>query len=296
MTYQATQRTDAIHQGKMIVLGIGLVYLVSWILEFLTYPVFLVPGFLYDSSLQTFNALVILLAQLGLSSLFSLLLWAGLGWVRYLFGFYLLLAGLVNVVFSITLGAFGGIPLVFGAVSLVAAAAVTLSLSVTRYLEDRRQKGIPWLSTGLALAGIFTIVLAVIALDLFQFHQVLQTNRREAAFASSIMERFAPNLDVNVMEQAADADLKLRMEESGYADQCQLIKQEVGAFRSYEKPRRETVAELALDRAQASLLVFHGVAHYQKESLAIDIEVDFSRQPWKVSQLNVMRIAKASPE
>lgn len=190
------QRGDLVYQGRMIVLGVSAAFLMAWILEFLTYPVYLVPGFLLDESLQVFFLFLGMIVQFGIFSICSLLLWAGVGWVRYVFGFYLLLVGLANVVLSITQGALGGPQLVLGAIYLVSASALVMSLGVTRYVEERRHLSVPWLSIGLSIVGLVFVFVGVMVIQLFQVWAVVQSNRQETAFASDILQRFTPSLDM----------------------------------------------------------------------------------------------------
>jgi hypothetical protein len=140
MRYAVVDQSDSVHQGRMIILGIGVTYVILWILEFLAYPVLLVPGFLYDDTGRTLFNFVGLMIQLGIIGSFSLLLWAGAGWARYVLGSFLLVVGLFNVVLSMFLDAEGGVQLVVGAVALVSAAALVISLGVGKYAERSKAK------------------------------------------------------------------------------------------------------------------------------------------------------------
>ena len=70
-------RRDEIAQGRVILIGIVLVYLGLWSLSYLTYQSILVPGCFYDQTLQVASKLASLLVQYGIFGVFVLLMWAG---------------------------------------------------------------------------------------------------------------------------------------------------------------------------------------------------------------------------
>jgi hypothetical protein len=70
INYPDIHTRDAVAQGRMILIGIAAAFLCLWIIEFVTYPAILIPGFLYDRSLRTAFQLLGYLVQFGCFSAF----------------------------------------------------------------------------------------------------------------------------------------------------------------------------------------------------------------------------------
>jgi hypothetical protein len=273
----------------MILLAVGCAYLAAWVLAFLTSPAFLVPGFLYDRSLATLWHLLGLTAQLAVFSLLALLLWAGLGFVRYVLAFYFLIAGLFDVVASISMNAYGGYQLFLGVLNLTCAAVLAVSVGVARYVEHRRRGGIPWFSLGLGTVGLFTVFVVTVGIDLVRAHQAVQSTREETAVTSGIMESFARTLDPEVINRLAEADLRRGLAMNDFADQCDELKSELGHLQSFQEAKPPSMADIML-YPHPSLVALEGTAIYDKGKLLIFIELNVFKHPPLISSFNVEKI------
>ena len=286
MRYPTAERDDSIHQGRMIILTVAVTYLVFWLFEFFAFPIFLVPGFLYDRSLATLLRLIGVLFQFWTIGIFSILVWAGFGWARYVLGYFLLVTGLYHLVFGMMAEAGGGINLVVGAIGVASAAGLLLSLSVEKYVESRRGQETPWLAMGLALAGLLVILLAAAGIELAQTRQLVQVDRAERAYAGKILQDFAPALDPAVVDRVASDKLRQDMEASDFADQCLNMRQGLGDFQRCEEVRPASVGSILMHPEQhGDLVSFNVHAYYVKRTLLLELFVNTTTDPYVVTNV-----------
>jgi hypothetical protein len=288
MRYDSGETQDLVYRGKMMLVGIGVAYLTLWVLTFFTYPTLLVPGFLVDRSLVTLEQLAGMLAQFGFLSLFWLLVWAGIGWARYVLGIFLLVTGLAEVILSMLLDSGGAAPLVLGTMSLVSAAGLILSLGVERYIADRRKRGFPVLELSLIVVGLVALVAGTIGGELAEAWMRLQAVSREEAFASDVVRKLLPNLDAGALVPVASAKFREAMTASDVTDQFADVKAALGAFRDW--PGLPAPGwELAL-QPEKDGRAFSTVAHYEKGDLAVSLHLDTSTEPWQVDDVYVEKL------
>ena len=270
----------------MIILLVATTYLLFWLFEFFAFPVPLVPGFLYDPTLGTLLRLIAILFQYWTIGILSILLWAGFGWVRYVLGVFLLVTGLYHMVFGMLVGVDGGLDLVLGAFSVAGAAGLLLAISVEKYVESRRGLGMPWLETGLALVGLLVILLATFGIDLGQAWRLMQTDRAERAYATKILQDFAPALDVAVIDRVATNKLRQDMEASDFAGQCLSMRQGLGEFQRCEEVRPASLGSVLMHPEQhGDLVSFNVRSYYQKGTLQLELFVNTTTEPYVVTNV-----------
>jgi hypothetical protein len=282
-------RRDQVHQGRMILLGIGVAYLTLWLMEYFMFPTMLVPGFLLDRSPATLINLIGMAGQFAFLGIFWLLTWAGVGWTRYVLGAFLLVSGMVNVILSILIGVNGGIQLVLGALSITSAAALMLSLSMEKYGQDRRQKAFPLLDLGLGIVGMTTLLIAVAAIQLLQTWMMVQTNRQETVFASGILEKLLPNLDASVLTPVASETFRQDMAASDLTGQFAAMKQDLGSFRAWAPASIQAL--VVNPRRSGHLVAFNTLAHYEKGDLMCELNLDTASQPWQVDAIYIEKVS-----
>lgn len=287
MVYQSPAKPDRLHTGRMILSGMTGAFLITWILEFLTYPTFLIPAFLYDRTYETAFNLIELLLQFGFISLLLILLWAGINWVRYVMGVLLLGLGMINLVQAVALDALGAVQLILGALCLVGAAASVLSLSLEVYMKDRRSRGIAWLPLGLAVLALPLIVLSVCAVQGVQAYEFVQDNLRASTFASQVMAEFAPNLDPTVIDHSATEDYREKEVTNHFPEDCKAYREAAGEMQKFSPPQPPNIKE-ALGSGKHVLDVFSGKAQYAHGSMVFTVSINPTTIPMRVTEINFL--------
>jgi hypothetical protein len=275
MLYPGSQKDDSIHQGRMIIIGINLALVGLWVVEFFTYPIHLVPGFLFDGSGHTLAVLVGLLLRLGLMTICGLLLWAGVGWMRIVYGILLLLGGLMHLVLSIMLDSRGGVELLCAAIELTSAAALFISLSVEAYLKDRRARGIPWMSLAFSALGVLLLVGGVSILQLGLTYRDFLTSRERTEIAGDLLEKFASALDANVIIRSSTEDYQKTLEQISFSDQCADLHHQLGDFLGM-KPLPEPTFAAITRSPPADQINYLTRGYFQKADALFYVTLDFS--------------------
>jgi hypothetical protein len=281
--YQAVEKKDAVHQGRMMLLAIAVAFFALWVFQFVTYPFLLFPGLFYDDSGNAFLTFVFLLAQYGAFGLFALLLWAGAGWARYVLGFLLLIVGMGNLVYSVTQGSAGAVQLLIAVIELVSAAALVVSVDIGRYAQNRRLRGIPWLSVGLFFVGLFLVWLAVMVSGEIRLILRAKTDRLGTAYTAAVLRLFAPTLDAGIIEKAADAKLQGQLVQGDFEAGCAQMKQDLGSFRGLVVPPPRRLSSLALDTSPHEFSIT-AKAFYEKGLVLMSVGVDTSVTPFRVAE------------
>ena len=291
--YGGFRKRDSVTQGRTLLWALAIFFYLAWILEFLTAPVYLVPGFYFDGSGSTLISLVALLVEFAVFSLSLLLLLCGLRWASFLLAPFLALAGIFNLVGSMKVGAFGGPALFMALAEFVICGALFLSHSLTAFLGDRKERGIPWFSVGLTGVGLFTGVLVVMAIPAWQTYQVSQVDVQETAFASKIIRSFCDTLDINTLNQVASDGLKGNMDPDSFPAVQTELQKRLGSLVDFEPPQPRSIGVLVMDPQVTGRVVYQGRGHYQKGFLTVTLSIDFDHQPWV---LQAFEYAPSAPQ
>jgi hypothetical protein len=286
---------DAVAQGRMILIAIGAAYLTLWILEFVSSPVILVPGFLFDRSLATAQLLFNYLFQFGVFSAFVLLTLGGVRWVRYVYAAYLLLAGLISVIVSIEMDSYGGVALILGGIEIVSAGALATSISVLKYLADRREKGVPWLLLGLTALGLVGILIGIFVYDGVVTEVKIQLVQRDKAAAVDLLQKLGPGLDAHVIDNVATEKLRKDIAAPDFADQFTELKAELGAFKGLDDMPAPGVASIVMDPPSGSAYEWEAKLHYEHGDLLVWLDEDTSGPVTLFSQISWERVGPARP-
>jgi hypothetical protein len=139
--------------------------------------------------------------------------------------------------------------------------------------KDRRQKGIPWLSLGLTAAGLFALVMGLVGFDLLKTWMLVQTDRREADFASNALQGFAPSLDLSVIRPLVSDEVWDMFSRSGFADTCEDCKAKVGEFQGCDQLNSTPVAQLIMQPHLGNQSCFGVIARYKKGSLMLSFSL-----------------------
>jgi hypothetical protein len=293
MMYAKGDREDQIHQGRMILVGTGVGCLIVWLFDYFSWPAMLLPAAFLDHTGRALSQLIGISIQFVIMGTFWILTWAGYSWARYVLGAFLLIAGLSNVIFSILMGSAGGGILVLGAMFLASAVALLLSVGVHRYLEDRRARGFPALTVGLAIMGLFFLLVGVAGIQLAQTWVMVDTTHRETETVADVFKRLIPALNVAALEPIATDEFKEQMTASDLAGQVDEMKQTLGAYQGWSGVKTPNVEQLVLNPGLArEQRTWSTLVSYEKANVFIEMEADLSQSPVEVKNIYFQRLEK----
>jgi hypothetical protein len=266
-----TQRTDEIAQGRVMFIAVACGFLLLWSLTFVLQPVILVPGFLYDRSLNAATRLVFMLIEYVFFGANLVLILAGFMWVRHILAAFLLVIGIFSVVLSIALGGYGGALLLLGAMEIVGAWALSLSLGVTRFLEHQKTVGLPWLSLALLTAALNFLVVGLFVFDYVEATLLLHREEKLRADAGDLLQSVATNFDLTpVVAQSEDA-LRQQLSDPALVAEMQEIKARSGALTRFDGLPTPNMGDVVFYRFVGKSRAFYATATYEKGSVRLSM-------------------------
>jgi hypothetical protein len=221
---------------------------------------------------------------------------AGVGWVRYAYAVYLLMAGLNSVILSIEMGTYGGAALILGALEIVSAGALATSVSVMKYLEDRRRKGVPWLQIGLAIVGLFGVLIGLFVYDVVRAQLAVHQVQQDKAIAVAMLQKFAPDMDLQFVTANATDELKQQLAAPGFAEQFAAAKAKLGSFRRLDDPEVPGIASIVIKPPTNGLSSFNVTLHYEHGDLHVWVEEDNSGPTILFCTFEARMIAQLKPQ